>query len=101
MSLKLICERLYDLKISLFRRIYFFKFFPKESVFWSSCKYLETWFYIGFSCARHNLKKQKVRIFSPRVIILTDIFFLFIDLPYFQKKKYSFLEIQLGLITSN
>src|SRR5271163_2324557 len=75
---------------NLFRRIYFFKFFLEESVFWSSCKYLETWFYIGFSCAHHNLKKQKVRIFSLRVIILTGIFFSIYRPTLLPKKEISF-----------
>src|SRR5271163_4069883 len=97
-SLKLMCERLYDLKISLFRRIYFFKFFPEESVFWLSCKYLETWFYIGFSCACHNLKKQKVRIFSPKVIILTGIFFSIYRPTLLPKKEISFFRHSIRLM---
>src|SRR5271163_2090160 len=73
--------------MSLFRRIYFLKFFPEESVFWSLCKYLETWFFISFSCTRHNLTKQKVGIFSPRVIILTDIFISIYRLTLLIKKE--------------
>src|SRR5271163_2335262 len=92
---------LYDLKISLFRRIYFFKFFLEESVFWSLCKYLKTWFFIGFSYACHNHKKLICQL---RIIILKYIFFSIYRLTLLPKKEIFIfrhlirLNIQLNLI---